>query len=34
MYVNGKMRPTETFRNGGQRVIKENGGGVNSSMTY
>jgi hypothetical protein len=33
MYENGKMRPVETFRNGGGR-IKENDGGVNSAMIY
>jgi hypothetical protein len=32
MYVNAKMIPVETSRNGGKRRVKENGGGVNSSM--
>jgi hypothetical protein len=31
MYVNGKMRAVETVPGMG---IKENGGGVNSSITY
>jgi hypothetical protein len=33
MYANGKMRPVETFRNGGGE-IKENNGGVKSTMIY
>jgi hypothetical protein len=34
MYVNGKMRPVETIPGMGRERIKENGGGVNSSMMY
>jgi hypothetical protein len=34
MYVNGKMRPVETTPGMGEGEIKENGGGVNSSMIY
>jgi hypothetical protein len=28
MYVNGKMRPVETILGMGERLIKENGGGI------
>jgi hypothetical protein len=34
MYVNGKMIPVETIPGMGGGRIKENGGGVNSSMIY
>jgi hypothetical protein len=34
MYVNGKMRPVETVLGIWGGKIKENGGGVNSSMIY
>jgi hypothetical protein len=34
MYVNGKMTPIETIPGMGRGVIKENDGGVNSSMIY
>jgi hypothetical protein len=34
MYVNGKMIPVETIPGMGRGKRKENGGGVNSSMTY
>jgi hypothetical protein len=33
MYENGKMRPVETIPGMGEG-IKENGGGVNSTMIY
>jgi hypothetical protein len=32
MYVNGKMRPVETIPRVGGRRIKENDGGVNSTV--
>jgi hypothetical protein len=32
MYVNGKMRPVETIPETRGRGIKENNGGVNSTM--
>jgi L-lactate utilization protein LutB len=34
MYVNGKMRPVETIPGIVGRGIKENDGGVSSTMTY
>jgi hypothetical protein len=34
MYENGKMRLVETIPGMGERVIKENDGGVNSTMIY
>jgi hypothetical protein len=34
MYENGKMRPVETVPEVGEGRIKENDGGVNSTMTY
>jgi hypothetical protein len=34
MYVNGEMIPVETIPGIGGRRIKENGEGMNSSMTY
>jgi hypothetical protein len=34
MCVNGKMIPVETIPGMGERGIKENDGGVNSSMIY
>jgi hypothetical protein len=34
MYVNGKMRPAETIPGTGEEGIKENDGGVNSTMTH
>jgi hypothetical protein len=34
MYINGKMRPVETILGIGEGGIKENGGGVNSSLIY
>jgi hypothetical protein len=34
MNLNEKMRPVETIPRMGERGIKENDGGVNSSMTY
>jgi hypothetical protein len=34
MYENGEMRPAETVPGMGRRGIKENGGGVNSTMIY
>jgi hypothetical protein len=33
-YLNGKMRPVETIPGIGEERIKENGGGVNSTMIY
>jgi hypothetical protein len=34
MYENGEMRPAETIPGVGAGGIKENGGGVNSTMIY
>jgi hypothetical protein len=34
MYENGKMRPDETIPGIGGGAIKENDGGVNSTMIY
>jgi hypothetical protein len=34
MYINGKLRPVETIPRMGGGEIKENGGGMNSSMIY
>jgi hypothetical protein len=34
MYENGKMRPDETIPGMGGGAIKENDGGVNSTMIY
>jgi hypothetical protein len=34
MYVNVKIRPVEPIPGMGEGGIKENGGGVNSSMIY
>jgi hypothetical protein len=34
MYENGKMRPVETIPGMGGRELKENDGGVNSTMIY
>jgi hypothetical protein len=34
MYVNGKMRPTETIPGMGKGRIKENGGGGDSTRMY
>jgi hypothetical protein len=34
MYENGKMRPVETIPGMGGGGIKENDGGVNSSLIY
>jgi hypothetical protein len=34
MYENGKMRPVETIPEMGKMWIKENDGGVNSTMIY
>jgi hypothetical protein len=34
MYENGKMRPVETIPEMGKGGIKENDGGVNSTMIY
>jgi hypothetical protein len=34
MYVNGKLRPVESIPGMGRECIKENDGGVNSSMIY
>jgi hypothetical protein len=34
MYENGKMRPIETIPGMGERRIKENDGGVNSTVIY
>jgi hypothetical protein len=34
MYENGKVRHVETTLGMGERGIRENDGGVNSTMTY
>jgi hypothetical protein len=34
MYVNGKMRPAETIPGMGEGGIRENDGGVNSTIIY
>jgi hypothetical protein len=34
VYENGKMRPAETIPEMGEEGIKENGGGVNSTMIH
>jgi hypothetical protein len=34
MYVNGKRRPVETIPGTGGESIKENSGGVNSTIIY